>query len=244
SSGWFNPGQAFAVELTFGDGQTARQVVQVTGAAAMPPQQAVTPPPQAGGATPIDWYTGPMAHRGQNGQRFSYFCPPGGSAGPLWGTGTHTDDSSVCTAAVHAGLITFQDGGTVTIEIQPGQTSYTGSPGYGGVTSNNWGAYEGSFMVVGGEGAAPGTPTGAGLPTQDFYAPIWNGLRLDLCLVWGGQCGEPAATEFCRQSGYTRAAAWEPAYDIGAQSPTFVLGTGQVCSEPGCDGFTSITCSQ
>ena len=243
NSGWFNPGQTFVVELGFADGQRAAQVVQVTGAAAPP----ATPPPSAesaAGATTIDWYTGPMAHRGQNGQRFSYLCPPNGAVGPLWGTGVHTDDSSVCTAAVHAGLITFASGGTVTIEIRPGRSSYTGSAGQGGVTSRDWGAYEGSFMVVGGEGGAPSTPTGAGLPTQDFYAPIWNGMRLDWCLVWGGQCGEPAATEFCRQSGYTRAIAWEPAVDVGVQTPTYVLGTGQVCNEPGCDAFASITCAQ
>jgi hypothetical protein len=247
NSGWFNPGQTFVVELGFADGQRAARVVQVTGAAA-PPEPPDAPPPAAGGvtagATTIDWYTGPIAHRGQNGQRFSYLCPPNGSVGPLWGTGVHTDDSSVCTAAVHAGLITFAGGGTVTIEIRPGQSSYTGSAGQGGVTSRDWGAYEGSFMVVGGEGAAPSTPTGAGLPTQDFYAPIWNGIRLDWCLVWGGQCGEPAATEFCRQSGYTQAIAWEPALDVGMQTPTFVLGTGQICNEPGCDGFASITCTR
>jgi hypothetical protein len=134
-------------------------------------------------------------------------------------------------------------GGTVTIEIRPGQNSYTGSPGYGGVTSGSWGGYEGSFTVVGAAGAAPTMPT-AGGPTQDFYAPMWNGLRLDWCLVWGGQCGEPAATEFCRQSGYTKATAWEPAVDVGTQTPTFVIGTGQTCNEPGCDGFTSISCAR
>jgi hypothetical protein len=243
NSGWFNPGQTFLVELTFGDGQTARQVVQVTGAPASPPQP--SPSPAATGATPIDWYTGPMAHRGANGQRFSYFCPPNGSSGLLWGTGIHTDDSSVCTAAVHAGLITFAGGGTVTIEIRPGQSSYTGSAGQGGVISRDWGVYEGSFVVVGFDAvAAPAPPTAGVPPSQDFYAPMWGALRLDWCLVWGGQCGEPAATEFCRQSGYTKATAWEPATDIGTQTPTYVLGTGQTCSEPGCDGFTSITCTQ
>ena len=222
------------------------QVISETieGVGAPPPS---VQPPAGAGAPPasqtIDWYTGPMAHRGANGQRFTYNCPPNGAQGPLWGTGIHTDDSSVCTAAVHAGLITFASGGTVTIEIRPGQSSYPGSPGSGGVTSRDWGAYDGSFTVVGG-GGAPVAPSGGGLPTQSFAAPMWGALRLDWCLVWGGQCGEPAASEFCRQSGYARAEAWEPAWDIGAVTPTFVLGTGQTCSEPGCDGFTSITCSR
>lgn len=80
-------------------------------------------------------------------------------------------------------------------------------------------------------------------PVQAFPAPIWNGKRVDVCLVWGGQCGEPAATEFCKRSGYARATDWKPANDIGAQTPTVVLSSGQVCSDASCDGFASITCS-
>jgi hypothetical protein len=43
SSGYFNPGQFFVVELGFADGQKVAQIVQVTGAAAPPPAPA--PPP-------------------------------------------------------------------------------------------------------------------------------------------------------------------------------------------------------
>ena len=42
-----------------------------------------------------------------------------------YGTDIYTDNSSVCAAAVHAGLITFNRGGT--IEIRLGQNSYQGS---------------------------------------------------------------------------------------------------------------------
>lgn len=80
--------------------------------------------------------------------------------------------------------------------------------------------------------------------TKSFPAPAWNGKRVDLCLIWGGQCGEPAATEFCKRSGYAKATTWTPANDIGAQSPTVVLSSGQVCSDASCDGFASITCSK
>ena len=38
----------------------------------------------------------------------------------IYGTDVYTDDSSVCTAAVHDGKITIADGGTVTVEIRPG----------------------------------------------------------------------------------------------------------------------------
>lgn len=87
-------------------------------------------------------------------------------------------------------------------------------------------------------------PTRTLTPTQVFSAPMWSGKRVDLCLVWGGQCGEPAATEFCKRSGYTKASAWQPANDIGAQTPTLVLSSGQVCSDSSCDSFASITCTQ
>ena len=45
----------------------------------------------------------------------------------VWGTDVYTDDSSICTAAVHAGLIEADDGGEVTFELAPGRDEYTGS---------------------------------------------------------------------------------------------------------------------
>ncbi len=73
-------------------------------------------------------------------------CPPDGTAGSLWGTDTYTDDSSVCTAAVHTGVITLADGGEVTFSMLPGEESYEGSTA-NGVTSNEYGAWSGSFRV-------------------------------------------------------------------------------------------------
>lgn len=96
----------------------------------------------------ISWSTQADGKRGQNGQRFTYTCPAGGSSnGRLWGTDIYTDDSSICLAAVHAGLITFASGGTVTIEIRSGQASYTGSQRYA-VTSSSYGGWPGSFLLV------------------------------------------------------------------------------------------------
>ena len=62
----------------------------------------------------------------------------------MWGTDTYTDDSSVCIAAVHAGLITEDEGGRVVIEIAPGEESYTGSEA-NGITSTDYGSWSGSF---------------------------------------------------------------------------------------------------
>lgn len=107
-----------------------------------------------GTTTPADWNTQANQLRGQNGQRYAYDCPAGGTlSGRLWGTGVYTDDSSVCTAAVHAGLITPEQGGRVIIEIRPGAASYQGSSRYG-VTSRDYGAFAGSFVFVGSRGGS------------------------------------------------------------------------------------------
>lgn len=72
----------------------------------------------------------------------------GGSrgAGPVWGSGPYTADSSICNAAVHSGLIT-DDGGVVTLRIAPGRASYAGTQ-RNGVSTGNWGTYEKSFVFV------------------------------------------------------------------------------------------------
>ena len=76
----------------------------------------------------------------------------------MWGTDVYTDDSSVCSAAVHAGLITVEDGGKVVIEIAPAEEEYKGSDA-NGVESSDYGPWGGSFtfpdvLSVGGQ-----TPT-------------------------------------------------------------------------------------
>lgn len=95
-----------------------------------------------------DWTTQANDLRGRTGQNFDFVCPAGGTiSNRLWGTDLYTDDSSICTAAVHAGLITAASGGTVTIEIIPGQSSYAGRT-RNGVTSKNFGSWTGSFVFV------------------------------------------------------------------------------------------------
>ena len=84
---------------------------------------------------------------GDTGKRYTYSCPPNTTARGVWGTDIYTRDSRICTAAVHAGLITFADGGTVTIEMVAGQSSYTGST-RNGVTSAGWGSYYLSYRFV------------------------------------------------------------------------------------------------
>src|SRR5438105_9496747 len=55
----------------------------------------------------------------KTGRRYTITFPPGGHAEGVWGTDLYTADSRVGSAAVHAGLLTFERGGPVTIEIRP-----------------------------------------------------------------------------------------------------------------------------
>ena len=106
----------------------------------------------------------PRADRGRSFERFSYYCPPNGYPVMVYGTGVYADESSVCTAAVHAELITFRDGGTVTIELCPGRTSHAGSVGGGGVASFDYGPSGGSFVFP-----DTGTECGGPVPLVATY---------------------------------------------------------------------------
>ena len=93
-----------------------------------------------------EWHTTAVEFRGQNALRVRYSCPPNGTADLIWGTDVYTDDSSVCTAGVHVGRITLEQGGQITIEILPGQDTYIASA-RNGIISRPYGIYNGSFIV-------------------------------------------------------------------------------------------------
>jgi hypothetical protein len=99
-------------------------------------------------AQAIEWTTNPRAtFPGAPGTVFVLSCPPGGARSSVWGTDVYTDDSSICTAAVHAGVITFEAGGTFEMTILAGQTAYPGSE-RNGVTTSQWGSWDRSFAVA------------------------------------------------------------------------------------------------
>ncbi len=62
---------------------------------------------------------------------------------------------------------------------------------------------------------------GAGL--VQYREPMYQGSRLDWCLQWGRQYGEPVATVWCRRQGFDQANSWKIAADIGAAAPTRLL---------------------
>ncbi|MGG5809552.1 LCCL domain-containing protein [Falsiroseomonas sp. CW058] len=78
-------------------------------------------------------------------QRLACACPAEAVARPasVWGSGTYTDDSGVCRAALHAGAV-GPAGGRVTVVREAGRASYPGSA-RNGVTSSSYGSWGGSF---------------------------------------------------------------------------------------------------
>jgi hypothetical protein len=87
-----------------------------------------------------------------------FACPAGGEPATVWGTDLYSDDSSVCTAGVHAGVIDLERGGTVMIQIEPGANRYVGTD-RNGVGSHDWEVWPGSFVVVSGSpNEAPAEP--------------------------------------------------------------------------------------
>ena len=93
------------------------------------------------------WQAEATGYRGLIDRQFIFLCPPNGTFGPIWGTDIYTDDSSVCTAATHQGLITREKGGTVMIVMRKALKEYKGST-RNGVTTESFGAWEGSYEVV------------------------------------------------------------------------------------------------
>lgn len=82
----------------------------------------------------------------------------------------------------------------------------------------------------------------AGAEEKLFEAPVHAGYRVDICRVWGNDCGQSAADEFCRLQGFERADMSMIDHDIGAATPTRTLGDGKICDQDFCDAFGAINC--
>ena len=97
---------------------------------------------------PITWTTGTGKWVGYWGRRETVLCPAGGQLEGAWGTDIYTDDSSICTAAVHAGLISIQEGGQATIEMRPDYGQYAGSARNGVQTGDWMEPWTGAYVFV------------------------------------------------------------------------------------------------
>src|SRR6185503_11633274 len=107
------------------------------------------PTARGGGPPPgtIGWHETVDHLDAKIGETLTVTCAPLGprdSRGGIWGNQVYTDDSSICTAAQHQGLIT-EAGGSVTVEVLPGHDTYLGSM-RNGVESKSYGRQERSFQ--------------------------------------------------------------------------------------------------
>ncbi|WP_426573710.1 LCCL domain-containing protein [Aquihabitans sp. McL0605] len=136
---------------------------------------ATTTAADGGGGASDPWAADAKQYRGKDGQTFDFDCPAGGEANTIWGTETYTDDSSVCTAGVQVGLITFDEGGKVTIEIAAGQDSYDAGTA-NDVTSVAYASWDGSFTF-------PDAPPGSG--TFEASTATWSVTAQSLQLAEG-----------------------------------------------------------
>lgn len=75
-----------------------------------------------------------------------------------------------------------------------------------------------------------------------FEKPRYMDDRLDWCLNWGFNCGEPAARKFCHRRRYEDVKAFEPEV-VGQSEQTRLMGSDQVCNADFCTSFSYITCS-
>ena len=129
---------------------------------------------------------------GSTGTSINITCPTGCTNGSVWGTHIYSDDSSVCSAAIHAGAISAS-GGQTTVVIAAGQPSYSGSYA-NGISSDDWSmGWSRSFTFSGSASAAPAAPSGGGLcSTGSPVNVLWAGVWFPAVVVSGpngsGQC--------------------------------------------------------
>ena len=83
--------------------------------------------------------------RGQDKPPFAVYVV-GSQSGTVYGTGSYTDDSSIGTAAVHAGLLKAGEAGFVMVTLEGGKESYEAST-QNGVTTYSYGSWSGGFRL-------------------------------------------------------------------------------------------------
>jgi hypothetical protein len=78
-----------------------------------------------------------------------FVCPKGCSTDPtlIYGSGLYTDNSSICKAAVHAGVISDLTGGIFELKVEPGSKNYIGSSTHNVETLDYPDKWDRSFRV-------------------------------------------------------------------------------------------------
>jgi hypothetical protein len=79
------------------------------------------------------------------GESMLYFLT-GSNSGPVWGSDVYSDDSSLSTAAVHAGVLKDGESGSVKVTVLEGKPAYEGS-NRSGITTQAYGPWSRSFKI-------------------------------------------------------------------------------------------------
>jgi hypothetical protein len=71
--------------------------------------------------------------------------------------------------------------------------------------------------------------------------PRFSSLPLDWCYTWATDCGAPPAHKFCE---YNEGFGWvaQGFSKLDSVPPTKLIGSGEVCNQPGCGSFEYIQC--
>ena len=153
----------------------------------------------------IDWYTTYDRIPDDFHAPITVACPPKGNAeSGLWGTDVYSASSSICLAAVHAGIITLGGGGRVTVTPQPKQDTFVASL-RNGISSNFWTgwnyqSYPQPYTVTPGT-IAVDVPTSA--PARDAgprQAPITSSSAGPRTMALAGFTGAGTATPIVPRS--------------------------------------------
>lgn len=118
------------------------------------------------------------------------FTVTGVARGAVWGTDVYTDDSTIATAAVHAGVLAAGETKTVTVTILTGRPSYPAST-RNGVSSAAWGSWAGSYSFAGAGAVAASTTAGNVATAIPTLAPGW--IATTTALAAGGRFVCPIA---------------------------------------------------
>ena len=100
------------------------------------------------------WLQNATSVKAQLGQRYTYTCPANVKLYDVYSSGdVYYSGSSLCSAAIHAGVITQAKGGQITVEIKPAvSTCCTASAEQNGVTPRSLAFNDqkdnGSFIFV------------------------------------------------------------------------------------------------
>ncbi|MFN6494006.1 MAG: LCCL domain-containing protein [Nostoc sp. DedQUE03] len=172
----------------------------------------------------ISWNTSASSLNlsGQIDRVFKVVCPRNGRIGKVTGTDTYSLDSSICTSAVHAGLITITDGGQVTIKIRPRANVY--------VATNRHDVNSGGGGVAGGDSFIFLNTDGSPVANLDLREISWNtsGFSLDL----GGRLDQDFKF-VCPRNGRIGTVVGTGTYSFGSSICTAAVHAGLITIRDG-----------